>query len=74
MFMKDNKRAQISAANTALSQYNLNYSLAQANYPKQSEQQTISLNRLIKSLVSSDLSEIHVYMHTDNYTSQLQQH
>lgn len=39
-----------------------------------SEQQTISLNRLIKLLVSIDLSEIHVYKHTDNYTSLSQQH
>ncbi len=39
-----------------------------------SEQQTISLNRLIKSLVSTDMSEIHVYMHTDNYTVSSQQH
>lgn len=76
MFVKDNKRE------SDFQQQTLHYPsviwtthlLKPIIQNSLSEQQTISLNRLIKLLVSKDLSENHVYMHTDNYTFLSQQH
>jgi len=70
MFVKDNKREsdfqqQILHYPRVIWTTHLQKPIIQNSL---SEQQTISLNRLIKLLVSKDLSENHVYMHTDNYT------